>query len=337
MLWCTNDFFASHSGFQRIAWYSGSAAGGGANRTYETNPLGERGFFVYRAVSSSGVTTSSAGPLRVPPFDLVFNASYNEATTTNPREWQSTFGFGYTMIMGWNANEKAWGGSAANNGTDTFTAGATAPFSASSIVFPRVNGTSGTDATKRNGAITLSAGTNETILAFSADNDTVFIAVASQLNSNYTFDQIIVAGGYERITGSYNVPLVLLQNPALATDAGSTTTRDGGGVATTSAAGVRVSRIEHLPVNVHGLAESTFGVQAAQYIVEYPLSIWQYEASNYRPCGFLNHIRVANRNVPNLVVFASGSSNRLVVKPTGTSYPAYTIPWSLSTFAPIKV
>ena len=326
---CKN-FLDNHPGFQRIASYSGSLPSSGFNPVaWEDFPMGERAFCVWRAVSASNNVDSTLIPNAVPTFDIAISVAYNETTTTNPRSWKSTLDYGLTFSMAWHSSSRSWAGTSNNNGTDTFTAGASAPFSASSIVFPRVNGTSGTDATNRNGMLTFDNGTiaaTDSTLFCTGDNDTLAFILRP---ANAVASKVIILGGYQRVSSSHNVPLFLWDGTVRGTDIGSTTNRTGGGIAASSSNGVRLGRIDY-PGYFNDPADTSFKNSLNfSDIMEFPISIFQYETSHYRPAGSLHSISASNYAPSRPLFFTNGSNTRLLVKiNAGVSNIHLTFPWS---------
>lgn len=331
------DYFDNHTGFRRIASYSGSLPSSGFDPPWGDLTLGERAFCVWRAVSASNNVNSTLVPTGVPTFDIAISVAYDETTTTNPRSWKSTLDYGLTFSMAWHPSSRSWAGTANNNGTDTFTAGASAPFSASSVVLPRVNGTSGTDATNRNGMLTLDDGTfaaTNPNMFFTGDNETVSIILKPDTQP---YSKVIIFGGYQKISSSFREPLFLWDGIPRGTDIGSTADRTGGGCVTTASNGVRVARID-FPRSFGNTNETTTkGNLDPSLIIEFPITIFQYEASHYRPAGYFHNISASLLNTQTPIFFGSGSSQRLIAKVAGTgdSNICLTFPWSGSVEATV--
>jgi hypothetical protein len=331
------DYFDNHPGFRRIASYSGSLPSSGFDAVWGDNPLGERAFCVWRAVSASNNVDSTLVPNGVPTFDIAISVAYNEVTTTNPRSWKSTLDYGLTFSMAWHQSSRSWAGTANNNGTDTFTAGAAAPFSASSIVLPRVNGASGTDATNRNGMITIDDATFSVTnpnMFFTGDNDTVSIIFKPDTQP---YCKAIIFGGYQRVSSAFREPLFLWDGTPRGTDIGSSLDRTGGGCITTASNGGRVARIDYPRsfgnTNDTGTKENL----DLSVVVEFPITIFQYETSHYRPAGYLHNISASLLNTQAPLFYGSGSNQRLIAKIAGTgdTNVCLTFPWSGSLEATI--
>jgi hypothetical protein len=225
------SYYETHPGFQRIAWNSGSV-GGGLDPQYGASPVKENAWFVYRAVSSSTV------------YDVAIKVATG-AYDTGQNAWKTDTDTGLAIGISWHSSSASWQGTTANNGSDAFS-DAGKPWKSGSITGQRINGTSGTHVTTKNGLVRLlgpSIGTSVNV-AVTGDNDYTIIHAAPNRDgflSSTDLRRTLYYGTYTAFSSSYSIPLCVAELSVL-TDyesgaSNTTTTTYGGGLVYTSSIG----------------------------------------------------------------------------------------------------
>lgn len=343
VFWALNDYMASHPGFQRIAFYTGSIANGGPGKPYE-NGVDNKAFSVWRALSSS-IITSASNPTASPRFDFCMNVTYDTFTNSDPLNTTSQLNYGISVAMAHHSSSVAWSGSINNNGNDTFNStGANGLWYAGSNVFPRSNGVGGDNVTTKNAFcnITSTNSLNDPLVICTGDNDTLVFTVypdGADSGNYLTFGNMVVFGGYERASTNYNLPLMMAVNPVRDENIGSTTIgSDTGGISTTISGSCRVLRMDLPPLTSTLLGVATFKKESITSVTEFPISLFQYETGHYRPAGYLTSmLRATHKTARPFAVFRSGSEYRTIISSYDWSKNAFTIPWASSSIEFVEV
>jgi len=353
------QYFDNHPGYIRIASNYGLSGSGFGFQPYQTDYPRGGAFGVWRNVSSSLQTGIAGEPEGVPCFDFAMTLGDNSAFMDYTSSWLPASQPGVWYTIAWHSSSAAWNGTTANNGQDVWT---TTPWKSGSISLCRTNG-SGAFASASLSSLTRLDSTDNlppSDALITGDNDTTCIAFRTPNVLNSEFSIVNVFGGYQRFTGSCDVPLVLLKMDA--TWAGPW--RQAGtlfpayydqGIATKSTIGVKKLNVEY-PNSFTREFSDTSGETTKlaydfytepdiqdRYVLEWPILVaageWNggsalnesFVGSHFVMGGYLPNIRVVGingiiaryyNNYSRVVLgFSSGGGN-------GTYDVALSIPWN---------
>lgn len=309
------EHYSSHPGYRRIAYWTGSISNttGGIGYYSEARHFGEQAWGVWRAVSSSV------------PYDIAVKYTTPATAYSSLRgQWRALNDAGISIVCCYNTGGAPWNGTTGNIGNDSFTAGSTQPWRAGSHTTLRSNGSTGTDATNRNGLLqTIYNGDFSGGASFliTSDYENTFICTNPvRIPNNGSTPTISFFGVYQPLTSSTSANIFQVNFESIpygTTDYGAPGYRTGGGIVYTGSTtpGVRVLKLDLNLLN-NGPTLPSYGYYnpyTYNKIVEYPVVLYTTE-STFRSLGIVN---------PNFLRYTETQAYHFKQYNTGTRITAF--------------